>query len=88
LTNLTLVLGVILVLAPFKFDMEIFATLTIFAIISNTLLWFFIGSIGRKKLDRREGVILLIVYFIFLITTFSLTIPGLGYFTLILKSLK
>ncbi len=88
LTNLTLVLGFILVLTPFRIDMEVFATLVIFVLISNTLLWLFIGSLGRKKLERKEGAILLIVYILFLIMTFSLTIPGLGYFSLILKSLK
>ncbi len=85
LTNLTLVLGLILVLSPLTIAIDIFITLVGFVLISNVLLLIFIGSIGRKKLERFEGAILLIVYIIFLILTFSATIPGLGLFSLILK---
>ena len=67
LTNLTLVLGFILILSPFSINMEVFTTLVFFVLVSNFLLWLFLGSFGRKKLERIEGIILLIVYVIFLI---------------------
>ncbi len=88
LTNLTLVLGSILVLAPFKINIEVFTTLVSFVLFSTVLLYLFLGRFGRKKLERKEGIVLLIVYILFLIMTLSLTIPGLGYFSQILKLLK
>ena len=71
LTNLTLVLGVTLFLSPLRVDMTIFSTIVMFALGSTILLEFFLGSMGRGKLDRMEGVILTILYIFFLITTFS-----------------
>jgi len=85
LINLTLVLGLVLILSPFSINIEVFTTLVVFVLTSNVLLWLFLGSLGRKKLERIEGAILLIVYVIFLILSFSVSFPGLGLFSLILK---
>jgi cation:H+ antiporter len=88
LTNLTLILGIVLVYSPFRINMEVFTTLVVFFLISNTVFWFFVGSIGRKKLDRMEGAILIGIYIIFLIATFSYTVPDVGNFYLVLNPLK
>jgi len=85
LTRLTLVLGIVLLIAPFSINIHLFNTLVAFVLLSSLLLWFFLGSLGRKKLDRMEGTILLVIYVIFLILSFSVSFPGLGLFSLILK---
>lgn len=66
--NITLILGVTLVASPLTIDMRVFSDLVMFSIISNLLLWYFLNT-GR--MGRREGTILLFVYFLFLATTFG-----------------
>jgi cation:H+ antiporter len=70
LTNLTLVLGFVLFVSPFSVDMEVFTTLVMFGFVSTILLWIFLGNLGRKRLSRIEGVILLVFYTIFLVWMF------------------
>jgi len=79
LTNLTLVLGFILLVSPFSIDMNVYTTLLAFVLISTVLLWIFLGGYGRKKLERKEGLILLIVFVIFLIMIYYFPLPGLGF---------
>jgi len=74
LVNLTLVLGVVLAFSQFAVNMTIFTTLTSFVIGSTILLWFFLGSLGRRKLDRREGLILFLLYVAFIFMAFSIQI--------------
>lgn len=74
LTRLTLVLGIVLVFSQFVINMTIFTTLISFVIASTILLWFFLGSFGRRKLDKGEGTVLLFIYITFIITTFSIQI--------------
>lgn len=68
LTNLTLVLGMVLVVAGLPVDIRIFETLIMFLLATNMILWYFIG---KGRLDRKEGIILLFVYQIFLMTIFG-----------------
>jgi len=69
LTRLTLVLGLVLLVAPFSVNINLFIVLVIFVLISTLLVLLFLGSWGRKKLDRTEGIVLLIFYFLFLLVT-------------------
>jgi cation:H+ antiporter len=78
LTNLTLVLGFILLVSPYSINMDVYSTLLVFVLISTILLWIFLGGYGRKKLERIEGVILLIVFVIFLIMIYYFPISSLG----------
>jgi cation:H+ antiporter len=71
LTNLTLVLGLVLLASPFSVDMEVFTTLVMFTFVSTVLLWVFLGSLGRRKLEKTEGMVLLIFYVIFLVLMYS-----------------
>ncbi len=70
-TNLTLVLGIVMLVAPFNVNIDIFSTLVIFAAIMAGVLWIFLGEFGRRKLDKMEGLILVLIYVVFLITTFG-----------------
>ncbi|MEM7821250.1 MAG: sodium:calcium antiporter [Candidatus Aenigmatarchaeota archaeon] len=66
LTRLTLVLGVSLLLIPFIIDVTIFSTLITFCLLSTILLWHFIGD---GKIQIKEGLILLLIYVFFILTT-------------------
>ena len=78
LTNLSLVLGLMFILSPFKVDFLIFSEMVSFVLFSTILLWVFLGSLGRKRLDRMEGMILIFVYIFFMITTFSVQISRIS----------
>jgi len=65
LTDLTLVLGTTLLICPFAINIAIFSALIIFVLTTNILAWFFFG---RKILGRNEGIMLLLVYFVFLLS--------------------
>jgi len=69
LTRLTLVLGIVLLVAPFYINIHLFAILVAFVLVSTLLVLIFLLNFGRRKLDRIEGIILLIVYFLFLLIT-------------------
>jgi len=66
--NITLILGVTLVASPLSVNMAAFSKLAIFSLITNLLLWYFLSS---EKLTWREGAVLLSVYSIFLMTSFT-----------------
>lgn len=72
LTNITLILGVVLLLSPATVNAKIFSTLLFFVIGITMIVWYFLTS--EQKLDRREGVILLFIYILFLISTFTVQI--------------
>lgn len=67
LTNLTLVLGFVLILSSFTVNMTVFTMMIVFVLASSLLLWLFLSRFGRKRLDRFEGGVLLFVYVIFLV---------------------
>ncbi|MEM3874068.1 MAG: sodium:calcium antiporter [Candidatus Bathyarchaeia archaeon] len=66
--NITCILGVSLVGAKFAVDIAPFSNLVMFSLITNLLLWYFLSS---ERISWREGTILLIMYAIFLITSFG-----------------
>lgn len=69
LTNITLILGIVLLLSPAAVNIKIFSTLLFFVIGITMVSWYFFTT-GRK-LDRMEGTILLFIYILFLISTFG-----------------
>jgi len=71
--NITLILGVTLLGSPLKVDMRVFSDLVIFSLISNLFLWYFLTI---ERMGRREGTILLFIYFLFLATTFGVIRMG------------
>lgn len=66
--NITLILGAALIVTPFRVDMEAFSDLIIFSLITNLVLWYFISS---EEIGRREGIVLLIIYALFLAISFG-----------------
>ena len=66
--NITLILGLTFLLAPFNVDISSFSDLIIFSLIVNILLWYMMQN---TKVGKREGTILLAIYFIFLAVSFT-----------------
>jgi len=66
--NITCILGVSLVGAKLAVNMAAFSHLVMFSLITNLLLWYFLSS---ERISWREGAILLIMYAIFLTTSFG-----------------
>jgi Ca2+/Na+ antiporter len=66
--NLTLILGISLIATPFRVDMEAFSDLIVFSLITNLVLWYFISS---ERIGRREGIVLLVIYAVFLAISFG-----------------
>lgn len=66
--NLTLILGVTLALNDFLVNVRIYSEVAIFALISNMFLWYFLSG---DKLCEREGWMLVMLYIIYLVITFS-----------------
>jgi len=62
-TNTCLVLGVASIISPIKTSLSVFLTSGIFLLISALTFVYFLKS--GKKLDVREGIILIILYLIF-----------------------
>ena len=66
LTNLTLVLGIVLLVSPFAVDMAIFNEILPFLLITTVIFWRFLTKGGISKIG---GVILLAVYLLFQLIT-------------------
>jgi cation:H+ antiporter len=66
--NVTLILGVTLVAAPFSVDIAIFSKLIIFSLIANLFLSYFLSN---EKIGWQEGAIFLFIYCLFLVTSIS-----------------
>ena len=66
--NITCILGVALVGANLAVNMAAFSHLVMFSLITNLLLWYFLSS---ERISWREGAILLIMYAVFLTTSFG-----------------
>ena len=62
LTNLTLVLGLVLLTSPFKVDMTIFTEILPFLLITTVIFWRFILRGGVSKVG---GAILIMIYIMF-----------------------
>jgi cation:H+ antiporter len=66
--NITLILGITLIAAPFRVDIAAFSELIIFSLVSNLFLWYFLSN---EKIGWREGAIFLFIYILFLATSVS-----------------
>jgi cation:H+ antiporter len=66
--NVTLILGVTLVAAPFRVDVNGFSNLIIFSLIANLFLSYFLSN---EKVGWKEGTIFLFIYGLFLVTSIS-----------------
>jgi cation:H+ antiporter len=66
--NITLILGVTLVAAPFLVDIAVFSELIVFSLVANLFLWYFLSN---EKIGWREGAIFLFIYLLFLATSVS-----------------
>jgi cation:H+ antiporter len=66
--NITCILGVALIGSPLAVNMAAFSHLVMFSLITNLLLWYFLSS---EKISWREGTTLLVMYGIFLATSFG-----------------
>ena len=62
LTNLTLVLGIVLLTSPFAVDMTIFAELLPFLLITTIVFWRFLTRGGVSQVG---GIILMMTYILF-----------------------
>ena len=66
--NITLILGVALTASPLTVSITAFSNLAVFSLIINLFLWYFLGS---ERISWREGVLLLALYVVFLVISFS-----------------
>ena len=66
--NITLILGVTLVLSPFNVNISAFSDLVLFSLMSNIVLGYILQN---TKVSKREGIILLLIYSIFIAISFS-----------------
>jgi cation:H+ antiporter len=62
LTNLTLVLGLVLLTSPFKVDLTIFIEILPFLLITTVIFWRFIM---RDGISKTGGAILILLYVLF-----------------------
>jgi len=68
--NITLILGVTLVAAPFSVEIAIFTNLIIFSLVANVFLSYFLSN---EKIGWKEGAVLLFIYSTFLLTSINTT---------------
>ncbi len=66
--NITCILGVALLVSPLTVNMSAFSNVAMFSLITNLFLWYFLSS---ERISWREGALLLILYAVFLITSFG-----------------
>jgi cation:H+ antiporter len=66
--NITLILGVSLLLAPLNVNISAFSDLIVFSLISNLVFGYMLQN---SKIRKREGITLLGIYLIFIIISFS-----------------
>ncbi len=72
--NTTLILGITLLVptligSPIALDMNVYLNLIITSIVINTFFSYFMS---RKTITWREGIVFLVIYALFLITTLGL----------------
>ena len=65
--NITLILGFTFLLAPLNVDISAFSDLILFSLISNIVFGYIIQNSSNGK---REGIALLVIYGIFIVTSF------------------
>jgi cation:H+ antiporter len=72
LTKVTLILGIVLLLSPLKFDIGTSSGILAFLILSTAIVMYF--TFSGKKIDRMEGIALIIIYVVYLMFAFGLQI--------------
>ncbi|MCW8802425.1 MAG: hypothetical protein OQK81_03630 [Candidatus Bathyarchaeota archaeon] len=65
--NITLILGLTLLLAPLNVNVSAFSDLILFSLIANIVFGYIMQN---SNIGKREGIVLLVIYVIFLITSF------------------
>jgi len=66
--NITLILGFTFVFAPLNVDVSAFSDLILFSLISNIVFGYILQN---STIGKREGITLLAIYLLFVITTFT-----------------
>jgi cation:H+ antiporter len=66
--NITLILGFTFLLAPLNVDISAFSDVILFSLISNIIFGYIIQNSSSGK---REGIILLVIYALFIVTSFG-----------------
>jgi cation:H+ antiporter len=66
--NITLILGLTFLISPFNVNVSAFSDLVIFSLISNIVLWYILQN---TKISKREGLILLAIYALFIAISFG-----------------
>ncbi|MEM2915208.1 MAG: hypothetical protein QXH91_07405, partial [Candidatus Bathyarchaeia archaeon] len=66
--NVTCILGVTLVGSQLALNVASFSNLVLFSLMTNLVLWYFMSS---ERIGRREGIILLFMYALFLTVSFG-----------------
>lgn len=69
--NSTLILGLLLTFAPFTVDLAVLSDLLLFSVVSNLVLWYFLDN---RKTGYREGVILLLLYMVNLLSILGILV--------------
>lgn len=69
--NITLILGITLFVpflmgSPVSLNTNVFLTIVGFSVITNMILWYFLK---REKIGKKEGVLFLIIYILFILIT-------------------
>ncbi len=70
-TNITLILGVTLFFSPVTFNIKVFSDLVAFSTLANILLWYLMH---RGNLGSREGIYLLTLYVVFLLSVMGILV--------------
>jgi cation:H+ antiporter len=70
--NTTVVLGASLALWTANANMTVYSSLFIFSVVANVLVWYFLWN---GKMGWKQGVVLSLMYFIFLIVSFGVYKP-------------
>lgn len=71
ITNIGLILGLVLLVAPFEVNMIVFSDIVMFLIATNIMIWYFVV---KGKIGRIGGIILLCTYIVFLISAFMISL--------------
>ncbi len=66
--NLTLILGLLSILSPITLEKSVLTVIGTFAIISAVVMYYFLKT--KNKLTKFEGMVLVLIYVIYLITLF------------------
>ncbi|MEM2320811.1 MAG: sodium:calcium antiporter [Candidatus Bathyarchaeia archaeon] len=66
--NITLILGVTLLVGQFRVNMVAYSNLATFSIVANLILWYFLSG---ERIGWREGALLLFIYILFIVTSFG-----------------